>query len=109
MLFTAEWLTAAEAKALGMVNHVVPQTELAAFTINLAQKIAQKPLFALKLAKEAVNAAQDAQGRTQAMQTAFALHQLAHSHNMLVHGMLIDPSGLSAAVRGKGPKPRSEG
>ena len=109
MLFTAEWLTAAEAKALGMVNHVVPQAELAAFTMDLAQKIAQKPLFALRLAKEAVNAAQDAQGRAQAMQTAFALHQLAHSHNMLVHGMLIDPSGLSAAVRGKGPKPPSEG
>jgi enoyl-CoA hydratase len=108
MLFTADWLTAAEVKALGMVNHVVPQAELAAFTMGLAQKIALKPLFALKLAKEAVNAAQDAQGRTQAMQTAFALHQLAHSHNMLVHGMLIDPSGLSAAVRGKRQKPHSE-
>jgi len=28
------------------------------------------------------------------MQTAFALHQLAHSHNMQVHGMPIDPGGL---------------
>ena len=55
--------------------------------------------LALKLAKEAVNAAQDAQGRTSAMQTAFALHQLAHSHNMQVHGMMIDPSGLSPAVK----------
>lgn len=104
MLFTADELTAAEAKALGMVNHVVPKAGLAAFTMELAAKIARKPLFALKLAKEAVNAAQDAQGRSQAMQTAFALHQLAHSHNMLVHGMLIDPSGLSAAVRGRGSR-----
>lgn len=99
MLFTADWLSAAEAKALGMVNHVVPAGELADFTLELAKRIAKKPLFALKLAKEAVNAAQDAQGRISAMQTSFALHQLAHSHNMQVHGMLIDPTGIDPAVR----------
>src|SRR5690606_25633335 len=102
LLFTADWLTAADAEKLGMVNHVVPNEELSSFTLSLAQKIAEKPLFALKLAKEAVNAAQDAQGRNSAMQTAFALHQLAHSHNMQVHGMLIDPTGISPAVRRKG-------
>lgn len=102
LLFTADWLTAADAEKLGMVNHVVPSGELSSFTLGLAQKIAEKPLFALKLAKEAVNAAQDAQGRNAAMQTAFALHQLAHSHNMQVHGMLIDPTGISPAVRRKG-------
>jgi enoyl-CoA hydratase len=101
LLFTADWLTAADAEKLGMVNHVVPNEELAGFTLALAKKIAEKPLFALKLAKEAVNAAQDAQGRNSAMQTAFALHQLAHSHNMQVHGMLIDPTGISPAVRRK--------
>jgi enoyl-CoA hydratase len=99
MLFTADWLTAADAMRLGMVNHVVSLTELGDFTLALANRIAQKPAFALKLAKEAVNAAQDAQGRVSALQTAFALHQLAHSHNMQVHGMLVDPSGISPAVR----------
>lgn len=99
LLFTADWLSAQEAEKLGMVNHVVPRYELTTFTLTLAEKIATKPLFALKLAKEAVNAAQDAQGRSSAMQTAFALHQLAHSHNMQVHGMLIDPSGISPAVK----------
>jgi len=99
MLFTADWLSASEAKALGMVNHVVPVAELSGFTLELAKRIAKKPLFALKLAKEAVNAAQDAQGRISAMQTSFALHQLAHSHNMQVHGMLIDPAGIEPAVR----------
>ena len=38
-----------------------------------------------------MNAGQDAPGRAHAMQTSFALHQLCHSHNMQVHGMLIDP------------------
>jgi len=98
MLFTADWLSAAEAQRLGMVNHVVPPAELERFTLALAERIAQKPLFALKLAKEAVNAAQDAQGRVSAMQTSFALHQLAHSHNMQVHGQLIDPTGLAPSV-----------
>jgi enoyl-CoA hydratase len=99
LLFTADWLSAAEAEKLGMVNHVVTNEKLSSFTLDLARRIAQKPLFALKLAKEAVNAAQDAQGRSSAMQTAFALHQLAHSHNMQIHGMLIDPTGISPAVK----------
>ena len=99
MLFTADALSASDAHRLGMVNHVVPNAELSAFTLALARRIALKPGFALKLAKEAVNAAEDAQGRLQAMQTAFALHQLAHSHNMPVHGMMIDPTGLHPSVK----------
>lgn len=98
MLFTSDWLDAAEAHRLGMVNHVAPAAQLGDFTLELAARIARKPLFALKLAKESVNAAQDAQGRNAAMQTAFALHQLAHSHNMQVHGMLVDPAGLAPSV-----------
>lgn len=94
LLFTADWLTAQDAKALGMVNYVVPAAELPGFTLELAQRIAAKPSFALKLVKEAVNAAEDVQGRTVAMNTAFALHQLAHSHNMQVHGAPVDPTGL---------------
>lgn len=103
LLFTADWLSAEEARRLGMVNHVVPADGLADFTLALAVRIAAKPMFALKMAKEAVNAAEDAQGRVQAMGTAFALHQLAHSHNMQVHGMPVDPSGLQV-----GPKAKAE-
>ena len=94
LLFTADWLGAEEARALGMVNQVVPAVQLSEYTLALAIRIAAKPMFALRMAKEAVNAAEDAQGRVGAMQTAFALHQLAHSHNMQVHGMPVDPGGL---------------
>ena len=104
MLFTADWLSAEDARALGMVNHVVPAGELDSFALDMAERIAAKPLFALKLAKEAVNAAQDCSGRQNAMQTAFALHHVAHSHSMQVHGMLIDPTGLAPAVKGKDKK-----
>lgn len=96
LLFTSDWIDAVEAHRLGMINHVVPQDELERFTLALARRIALKPAFALKLSKESVNAAEDAQGRVSAMSTAFALHQLAHSHNMQVHGMPIDPSGIKA-------------
>lgn len=96
LLFTSDWIDAVEAHRLGMINHVVPQDDLERFTLALARRIALKPAFALKLSKESVNAAEDAQGRVSAMSTAFALHQLAHSHNMQVHGMPIDPSGIKA-------------
>jgi len=93
-LFTCDWLSAAEAEKRGMVNHVVPRAELTNFTLELATRIAQKDRFALKLIKEAVNAAQDAMGRRQAMSVSFALHQVAHLQNMLLHGFPIDLSKL---------------
>ncbi|MDB5869494.1 MAG: enoyl-CoA hydratase/isomerase family protein [Polaromonas sp.] len=98
LLFTADFLSAQEAHRLGMVNHVVAGEQLSSFVLEMATRIAQKPLFALKLAKEAVNAAQDAQGRHGALNTAFALHQLAHSHNMQVHGLPIDPAGAGKVL-----------
>jgi enoyl-CoA hydratase len=93
-LFTGEWMSAAEAHRLGMINHVVPLDHLQEAALTMAKKIATKPLFALKLAKESVNAMEDVQGRTNAMQTSFALHQLAHTHNLKLFNMLMDPSGL---------------
>lgn len=98
MLFRSSWVTAAEAHRLGMVNHVVPRAELESFTLQIARDIALKPLFALKLAKESVNGAQDAQGRVTAMQASFAMHQLSHAHNTMVHGMLLDPTFFENAA-----------
>jgi enoyl-CoA hydratase len=101
-LFRSNVLSAADAHAAGMVNHVVERDALESFTLSIAQEIARKPLFALKLAKEAVNAAQDAAGRGIVMQSAFGHHQLTHAHNMLVHGMLMDPTNLPQS-RSKDP------
>jgi len=66
-LFTADVWSAEEAHRLGMVNHVVPRGELSAFVIALAQKIAAKPSFALKMTKEAVNRSIDVMGQPAAM------------------------------------------
>ena len=94
MLFTSDWLSVEEAKQLGMVNQIVPREKLDETVLAMAQKIAKKSLFALKLTKEAVNVAEDAQGRVQSMHTSFALHQLAHTHWLEQYGVLLDPTGL---------------
>ena len=93
MLFTGEALSSEEAKALGMVNHVVPNGELTDFTRDMAEHIAKRPSMGLKLAKQSVNQMQDAQGIWTALQAAMSLQQLSHSNNQQVHGMLIDPAG----------------
>jgi enoyl-CoA hydratase/carnithine racemase len=95
LLFTGDSITATEAHSLGMVNHVVAAEELEAATLEMARKIALRPSFALKLAKQSVHAALDAQGQQTALKSAFALHQVAHSHNRLKTGRYIDPNGLS--------------
>jgi enoyl-CoA hydratase len=99
MLFTSDEIKAADALALGMVNKVVPRAELPEAALAMARKIASKSRFALKLTKLAVNGVQDAQGREIALRNAFHLHQLAHTHNLKVHDMLMDPTGLPEGTR----------
>ena len=94
ILFTGRALTADEALRAGMVNRVVPRAELEAATLELATRIAARPSFGLELAKKAVNHSLDVQGLRTAMDAAFAMHHLAHTHNALVHGAIIDPAGL---------------
>jgi enoyl-CoA hydratase len=93
MLFTGEPIGAAEAKTLGMVNHVVKREELESFTLALAEKIGKRPTIGLKLAKMSVNQSLDAQGMWSAVQAAFGLHHLGHAHNRIVHGIIVDPDG----------------
>lgn len=109
MLFTGEPLSAAEAQARGMVNRVVPRDELDLRALELARHIAQRPSMGLKLAKQSVNQAQDAQGLWPALQAAMSLQQLGHSHNQQVHGRCVDPTGAERvrAQAGKRPEPAS--
>lgn len=94
MLFTGDAIGAEEAKSLGMVNHVVPLTELPQKTIDMATKISKRPSMGLKLAKQSVNQMQDSQGLWTALQAAMSLQQLGHANNQQVHGMMVDPAGV---------------
>ena len=98
-LFTADVWSAEEAHRLGMVNHVVPRPELSSFVMKLAERIAAKPSFALKMTKEAVNRSVDVMGQPAAIDQAFALHQLCHAHNLQEFGMVVDPAGLHPSVK----------
>lgn len=104
-LFTADSWSADEAWRLGMVNHVVDNEELENFTLEMAKKIAKKPAFALKLAKEAVNKTQDIQGQANAIDAAFSLHHLCHTQNFRQFGWGMDPTNTpSLANVPKKPK-----
>ena len=52
LVFTARFVEAAEALALGLVNHVVPDGELMAKTEELAADLATGPTFAFGMAKK---------------------------------------------------------
>ena len=91
MLFTGDWVTAADAHRLGMVNHVVERDDLRTFTMDLARRIAQRPSFALKLAKESVNQALEAQGQWTALRAAFSMQHVGHANNRIKFGSPIDP------------------
>ncbi len=96
ILFTGDWFTADDALRRGMVNHVVPTAELHEATMTMARRIATKPSFALKLAKECVNQALEAQGQWTAMRAAFAMQHLAHAHNRIKYGIPVDPGPKAA-------------
>jgi enoyl-CoA hydratase len=91
-LFTADSWNADEAWRLGMVNHVVERADLEIFTLEMAKKIAGKPAFALKLAKEAINKTLDIQGQANAIDAAFSLHHLCHTQNFRMFGWGMDPT-----------------
>lgn len=57
LIFLGETFDAQTALELGIVNRVVPLADLKEETMKLARKLAKKPSFSLRMAKEAVNAA----------------------------------------------------
>lgn len=56
MIMTAGMVSADEAKAYGLVNHVVPQTELLEFTKGIAAKIIKNSPVSIAKAIKAINA-----------------------------------------------------
>ena len=106
MLYTSDWVSAQDAHRLGMVNHVVPRAELRAFVETMARKIAEKPLFGLKLTKEAINQTQDAQGQWTAMQAVFMMHTLAHTHWRELTGRALYTGDGASTIPGRSGEQR---
>jgi len=95
ILFTGRAITAEEARAVGMVNRVVPVDELETATRELALQIAAQHPWALRMAKRAVNQTLDVQGFTTAVQAVFDIHQLGHGHAITETGFPV-MAGLAA-------------
>lgn len=98
-LFTGDFISAAQAEKAGLVNRVVAREKLEDETMALAQRIAERDPYALKLAKASVNQTQDAQGWRQAMENAFKNYMLTIPHR-------IEMGTYGPKAREKAPKDR---
>jgi enoyl-CoA hydratase len=102
ILFTGRAITAEEAKAVGMVNRVVPLDDLRTETMKLAAEIARHHPFALRQAKRAVNQTLDVQGFYAAIQSVFDVHQTGHGHALSEGGypILINLDEMKKEIAG---------
>jgi len=55
LLYTGDFISAADAERIGLYNRVVPQDQLAATTLEFAARLARGPGFALAKTKEMLN------------------------------------------------------
>jgi len=78
ILFTGRSLDAYEAASAGLVNKVVPTEELNDATMELAERIAEAPPFAVQLVKRSINRTLDQQGMANALSAHFDSHMLSH-------------------------------
>ncbi|MHB8463886.1 MAG: enoyl-CoA hydratase [Acidimicrobiales bacterium] len=85
LLLTGDSIGVEEAHQLGMVSKIFPADELAARTLEFAQRITALPTMTSLMIKESVNQSVDNMGFYNSLQACFTLHQLNHSHWAEVH------------------------
>ena len=88
-LFLGERMSAERAYEMGMVNKVVPLSELESSVMEMASKISAMPRLGLTLTKQAINHVEDLQGKRNGMEAAFAWHHFSHAHNDLTTGNVL--------------------
>ncbi|MCO1599901.1 enoyl-CoA hydratase/isomerase family protein [Desulfosporosinus nitroreducens] len=96
ILWTGDYISASEAKEIGMINKVVPAQELEQATLELARKIAESPPVCVQMIKRAVYSAQ----RTNDLRTAL---DLISSQMAIVSEMSDHKEGLKALIEKRKP------
>jgi enoyl-CoA hydratase len=77
ILFESRFIDAAEAESLGFVDRVIPRARLDDEVMDYAARVAENDPFQLRMIKLAINQSIDAQGFTQHIYGAHALHMLS--------------------------------
>ena len=95
MLFTGDVIDAATAAAWGLVSRVVPAAELMGAAIALAEKIAQQPPHALRLAKSLLK-----QGQTASYDTLMEMSAAAQAISHLTEDHM---EGVDAILEKRAP------
>jgi enoyl-CoA hydratase len=106
-MFESRFIGAEEARELGFVSRVYPPEELERETLFYAQRVAENSPMVLRMAKLAANHAQDHQGFSAAMESAF------HNYLVMTQGRgsarvegMRRLSGVDLAVKGlRGERP----
>jgi enoyl-CoA hydratase len=103
ILYTGDRFTAQRAYEVGMINRVVPRSQLRTETLALASRIASMPVFGLALTKKAVNQCEDQMGLRNGVDAAFGLHHFAHAHNAEVGGDSLGGIDMSTIAARSAP------
>jgi len=74
-LLCAETFSAEEAERYGLVNRVVPRSDLAAAAREMAGKVALVPALTAEMVKASINHMVDGMGQRESWQYHFMLHQ----------------------------------
>jgi len=102
MLYTARSINAAEAKGLGLINKVVPASELESTTRALAEDIAKTPVNHLKILKQATDNFYDNMNIEQSTRQASDLDAEFHqSPTFLAFFKLVREKGMKAALKNR--------
>ena len=81
-----ERLSADRAAQFGMVNTVVPRTQLRDVVERIAQRLADQPPLGNWLTKQAIHQVEELRGKRAASDAVFHMHHFAHAQNAIVAG-----------------------
>ena len=88
-LFLGERMSAERAYQMGMVNRVVPRTDLIDEVRRVTDRLSAQPRLALQLAKQACNHMETLSGKEAGIDASFGYHHFAHANNTIVKGDYI--------------------
>jgi enoyl-CoA hydratase len=101
LIFESRFLEAEEARELGFVNRVYARDELESETRGYAHRVARNGRTVLRMSKLAVNKAQDAQGYSASMESAFADFLVMAAHGGGRRGDERRLGAVDLALRGR--------